>query len=168
MRTSGRSERPVGNARSLGLSRADRQRIFRVQLTLRLGGLLLLAATSPAIELIRMDVAIVRIALFAIVYLGVEALLMRKTSRIIAEIRERDADLVRPPSVDPPFRVAGAGELVEGSRRLSAKGGCTDREEEDGALTDRGVRPDAATVAANDALDGRESDSRAGKFAVRV
>jgi hypothetical protein len=108
MRRSDQSERLIGHARPVRLSRADHRRILRVQLTFRLGGLLLVTATSPVTVALRMDIAAVRIALFVIVYLGAEALLRRKTRRILAEIRELDADRGRPSSVDLPFRVAGA------------------------------------------------------------
>jgi hypothetical protein len=70
-----------------------------VQLAFRLGGLLVLAAMSPLIGALRIDSAVVRVTLFIVVYISAEALLRKKTGRIVAELRKNEDDLVRPSSV---------------------------------------------------------------------
>jgi hypothetical protein len=99
VRTSDRSERLVGHARAVPLSGADHRRILRVQLAFRLGGLLVLAAMSPLIGALRIDCAAVRVTLFIVVYISAEALLRKKTGRIVAELRKNEDDLVGPSSV---------------------------------------------------------------------
>jgi len=70
----------------------DRRQSLRVQLAFRFGGLLVLAAMSPALRALRRDVAGVRISLFVLVYAGVEILLMRRTSRRLTRARKTDLD----------------------------------------------------------------------------
>ena len=53
---------------------------------------MVLAAMSPILEALRMDVAVVRISLFVLVYASVEILLMRRTSRILMKARKAVLD----------------------------------------------------------------------------
>ena|SRR5579863_5428833 len=106
MRTSGRPEQLVSRDPGLRLSGSDHRRILRTQVTLRVGGLLVLAASSPLVGALRMDSALGRIVLVVLVYVGAEVLLARKTGRILTKIRERDANGVRSSAVDRPCGVA--------------------------------------------------------------
>jgi hypothetical protein len=101
MHTSDRSERLVGQARAVRPSGADQPQILRVQVAFRLGGLAVLAAMSPVLGALRMDVALVRISLVVVVYASVEILLMRRTSRILMKARQAELDDVSGGEVRP-------------------------------------------------------------------
>jgi hypothetical protein len=76
-----------------------------VQLAFRFGELLVLAALSPVLEALRMDVARVRISLLVLVYASVEFLLMRRTSRILMKARKAELDDVSGGQVPPSMPV---------------------------------------------------------------
>src|SRR5438552_768006 len=105
MRTSDRSERLVSQARAVRPSGVERRQILRVQLAFRFGGLLVLAAMSPVLEAVRMDVALVRISLFVLLYASVELLLMSRTSRILMKACKAEVQYVSGGEVPPPMPV---------------------------------------------------------------